>query len=535
MSTGKVDNVMEINAPAHVPECIEALHGDGFQEHGDSHPSSVPMDEEEEFIWVQWQGPDDPENPQNFKFARKCLITWSLSMMTLCVTFASSVFSEATSVTAEEFHVGTEVMALGTSLPIFVSPPDISQVVRCSADAYRQQGFAISTLVWGPSSELFGRTRPLFVGYAAFILAQLLVALGRSIATILIGRFFVGFFGCAPLSIVGGAMVDIWDPVARGVTIALFSIASFAGPTFGPVLGGFIVDSYLGWRWTAWITMIGAGTFGVASFLIVPETYSPVLLQRRAAGLRRDTGNPLFLASLDAHRPSWRGMITKYVFRPIKMLLLEPILVCLTIYISLVYGILYLFFESYPVAFTEVREWRELGVAALPFLGIAVGILCGGCLIIMFTKTRFARQLQRHGYVIPEERLPPMMIAAVLLPAGLFWFGWTSDPAVPWGIQVIAGIPIGCGILVIFMQGLNYLVDVYLPYANSAMAANTLVRCSLGGAFPLFATQMYHKLGVAWASSLLGFLTIAMIPIPILLFVYGKRVRSLSRFSMGDD
>ncbi|KAE8397070.1 major facilitator superfamily domain-containing protein [Aspergillus pseudonomiae] len=468
-----------------------------------------------EFIAVQWNGPEDPENPQNFTFARKCLISASLSLMTLCVTFASSVFSEVTVITAKEFDVGAEVMTLGTSLPIF--------------------GFAISPLVWGPASELFGRTRPLFVGYGTFILFQLPVALGKNVATILVGRFFLGFFGCAPLSIVGGTMVDIWDPTARGVAIAFFSIASFAGPTFGPILGGFIVDSYLGWRWTAWITMIGAAFFGAVSFVLVPETYSPVLLQRRAACLRRQTGNPAFRAPLDTHQPTWVDMITRYLFRPLKMLFLEPILDCLTIYISLIYGILYLFFESYPVAFTEVRGWTQLGVAALPFLAILVGVLCGGGLIIVVTKTRFVRQLERHGYVIPEERLPPMMIAAVLLPAGLFWFAWTSKPEVSWVAQTIAGVPIGCGILVVFMQGLNYLVDVYLPFANSAMAANTLVRCSFGGAFPLFATQMFHRLGVAWATSLLGFLTVAMIPIPTLLFVYGKRIRSLSRFSMAEE
>ena len=73
-----------------------------------------------EFIAVQWNGPEDPENPQNFTFARKCLISASLSLMTLCVTFASSVFSEVTVVTAKEFDVGAEVMTLGTSLPIFV-------------------------------------------------------------------------------------------------------------------------------------------------------------------------------------------------------------------------------------------------------------------------------------------------------------------------------------------------------------------------------------------------------------------------------
>jgi hypothetical protein len=87
------------------------------------------------------------------------------------------------------------------------------------------------------------------------------------------------------------------------------------------------------------------------------------------------------------------------------------------------------------------------------------------------------------------------------------------------------------GILVIFMQGLNYIIDVYMMFANSAIAANTLVRSTLGGAFPLFATQMYTNLGVEWASSVLGFISVAMIPIPFLFFFYGAKIRAMSKFS----
>ncbi|KAJ5690651.1 Major facilitator superfamily domain general substrate transporter [Penicillium macrosclerotiorum] len=89
---------------------------------------------------------------------------------------------------------------------------------------------------------------------------------------------------------------------------------------------------------------------------------------------------------------------------------------------------------------------------------------------------------------------------------------------------------VGLGILVIFMQGLNYIIDVYMMFANSAIAANTLIRSIAGGAFPLFANQMYQNLGVNWESSLLGFITAAMIPVPILFSVYGAKIRVMSGF-----
>ncbi|KAL4812788.1 major facilitator superfamily domain-containing protein [Aspergillus spinulosporus] len=460
---------------------------------------------------IEWAGPDDPENPQNMPHWRKWVITMTLSSMTMWLTFASSVFSTATLVTAQQFGESTEVMILATSLVVF--------------------GFAAGPLVWSPMSELYGRKYPLFLGYALFAIFQIPVAVAKNVQTILVCRFLMGFLGCSPLAVVGGAMADFWDPVDRAVAIALFSAATFVGPVLGPIVGGFLTDSYLGWRWTAWITLIASGSFGAIAWFVVPETYHLVLLQRRAAKLRKETGNQNLYAFLDHHRPTFGDIVRKYLFRPVQMLMLEPILILITLYLALVYGILYLFFEAYPVSFQEERGWTNEGIAGLPFIGIMIGVLCGVALIVWQTKTRFAQKLAKYGRVIPEERLVPMMVASVLLPGGLFWFGWTSSPDVHWLAQVAAGVPIGAGILVIFMQGLNYIIDVYMMFANSAIAANTLIRSSLGGAFPLFATQMYHKLGVPWASSLLGFITVAMIPIPIVFYIYGKKIRALSKFS----
>lgn len=165
---------------------------------------------------VEWDGPDDPENPQNFSRLRKWVITVVMSSMTMWITFASSVFSTATLATAKEFNVSTEVMILGTSLTVF--------------------GFALGPLFWAPLSELYGRRLPLFSGYAIFAIFQIPVAVAQNLETIMICRFLQGVFGCSPLAVVGGAMADIWDPVDRAVAIAMFSSATFLGPTLGPIM-----------------------------------------------------------------------------------------------------------------------------------------------------------------------------------------------------------------------------------------------------------------------------------------------------------
>ncbi|KAL4777216.1 major facilitator superfamily domain-containing protein [Aspergillus nidulans var. acristatus] len=459
---------------------------------------------------VEFSGPGDPLNPQNLSPWKKWAYANIIGWLSLVVTFATSVFSAATGVTAEEFGVGRQVTTLGTAL--FIA------------------GFAAGPLLFGPLSELYGRKRPLMAGYAVFVVFQIPVGVARNIETLILCRFIGGVAASGPLSIAGGYFADFFDPVQRGLALAVFSGTTLVGPIIGPILGGFITQSYLGWRWTAWITMIMAATAGLIGLLVLPETYAPVLLQRKAARLRLETKNWALHAKLDESPITIGSIITRYLSRPLLMLLREPILQLITLYMTFIYGFIYLLFEAYPVSFIEERGYN-LGVGALPFLSIGVGVVLGSAYIFYFTRTRIRQTFVSTGRIRPEDRLYPMIPGAFLLPLGQFWFAWTSFPSIsPWP-QILAGVPIGAGIQIIYLQGLAYLVDVYLVNANSAISANAIVRSTVAAGFTMFATPMYHRLGVRWASSLLGFLSVAFIPIPIVFYIYGQRIRKLSRYS----
>ena len=330
---------------------------------------------------------------------------------------------------------------------------------------------------------------PLFFGFFIFAIFQIPVAVAQNLQTIMLCRFFGGFFGSAPLAIVGGTLTDFWEPIDRGIAVCIFAGATFIGPVAGPIVGGFVTQSYLGWRWTEYLTAIMGFFFGTVGFILVPESYPPTLLQQRAKKIRFETRNWAIHAKADEMQIDLKSISNKYIIRPFVMLFLEPILTLVTIYMALIYGILYLFFEAYPIAFQEQRGWNE-GVGALPFISITIGVLIGGGIIVWTSKTRFARKMAKHGRVIPEERLIPMIVGGFIFPAGMFWFAWTSSPHITWVPQVLAGIPIGAGVLMIFLQGLNYIIDVYLMNANSAIAGNTFVRSLFGAGFPLFATGM---------------------------------------------
>lgn len=218
-------------------------------------------------------------------------------------------------------------------------------------------------------------------------------------------RFLGGLFGSSPLAIVGGALADIWGPVERGFALGLFSGATFIGPVAGPIAGGFITKSYLGWRWTLWLTLIMGAFFGTLALIVISESYVPVLLSRKAAKIRFATKNWAIHAPHDENRVDMNDIVEKYLFRPFKMLLLEPILTLVTIYMSFIYGMIYLFFESYPIAFREDRGWNA-GVGALPFLGITLGVIIGVAIITYASNTRYKRKMEENGgRPVPEERL----------------------------------------------------------------------------------------------------------------------------------
>lgn len=119
-----------------------------------------------------------------------------------------------------------------------------------------------------------------------------------------------------------------------------------------------------------------------------------------------------------------------------------------------------------------------------------------------------------------------MIPAAVLLPIGLFWYGWSADKKVQWIVPIIGTVFIGIGNIAIFMCIQTYLVDTFNIYAASALAANSVIRSVIGATLPLCGRQMYNKLGLGWGNSLLAFIAIALLPIPSLLYIFGERIRT---------
>ncbi|KAL5358086.1 major facilitator superfamily domain-containing protein [Aspergillus floccosus] len=468
-----------------------------------SHVAHMPPDDPNFYI-VDWKD-NDPDDPQNWPILKKLSFTVVGCSMIFSVAFASSIFGSATSVTAAQFNVGDEVMSLSVALYI--------------------AGYAVGPLFFAPFSEIVGHSIPLSMALVGCAIFQIPLALAQNVQTILIARFLNGAIGSGVLAVGSGMMAELWNSVSRAVAIGFNATMMNIGSTVGPIAGSFIVQRY-GWRWTGWATLIICGCVGFAALFSIRETSRKRILVLRARRIRKETKNDSYHASFEEEHLSLSVLAQKYFTIPLRMIVQEPILIILTVYLTLVYGTLYLSYQMFPFAFKK-RGWAA-SVASLPFISVTLGVLAAWGTFSLFTLTWYKRQLKLKGTTSPEDRLPPMILAACILPPALLWFGWSMQTH--WAAQVISCFFIGYSLQLIFMSGVVYLVDVYIARANSAISIHVVVRSLVSASFPLWSTPMYEGLGVEWSATLLAILAAVMLPSPILFRIYGRKIRTWSRF-----
>ncbi|KAL4974710.1 major facilitator superfamily domain-containing protein [Aspergillus desertorum] len=423
---------------------------------GKDYPPLLP--DPERYV-VGYTGVDDPMHPHNWSTTTKVILSSILAYNTFTASFASAIFPAA---------VG-DVATLGATLYVL--------------------GFSAGPTIWAPASELIGRRWPITIGMLGYSIFTIGTATAKDKQTLFITRFFAGLFAASPLAIVPAAFADMYDNSHRGIAIAMFAMAVFVGPFASPFTGGFIVMSYLGWRWTMYMSAI-MGFLGVILLvLFYKETYAPVVLVEKAATLRRQTHNWGIHSKQDEVELDLHELITTNFSRPFRMLLTESIVFLVTIYMSFIYGLI------------------------LPFIGLIVGELAGGVYTLIDAK-KYMRKLRANNDIpIPEWRLPPAIAGGVAFTIGR------------------SGVFTGFGIYVIFLQCFNYLIDSYLQFAALVFAANTILRSAVGACFPLFARQLFTNLGAQWAGTLLGCLSFIMIPIPLAFMKSGPGLRKRNKFA----
>lgn len=316
--------------------------------------------------------------------------------------------------------------------------------------------------------------------------------------------------------------------------MSIYGISSIMGPPLSLVTTGYL-SSVKGFRVMAWALMGITGGFWIIMLATLPETRHTAILDRKIRRLSKTLQSEgikkqIFDAN-EEEKKSLHTLLFTNLTRPLRFLFTEPITICAAIYNGFIFGVVFLLNEAFPLVFGPGGHNFNTGEVGLTFAGLVIGAIVGG-LIYPIQERYYHRAVAANGgKSVPEARMWMARGGAILMPISLFWFAWTSYPSVPWIVPIIASAFFGIGIYLVILSFLSYVVDSYQTYSASSLAGVILVRNLVGAGFPLFSTQMYLRLGNEWASTLLAFLALALVPIPFVFFHWGARIRMASPFA----
>jgi MFS family permease len=262
--------------------------------------------------------------------------------------------------------------------------------------------------------------------FMIFVMAS---ALAPNIGAQLAFRFLAGVFGSTPLTCAGGSISDLWGPLEKTYSFPIFAIGGFAGPALGPVIASYIGVGNIGtWRWTEWVTLIMAGLVLTIIFFFQIETYPPLLLKWKAQHLRKLTGDDRFRAELEVTETTLWTRLKTSMARPF-LFMQEPIVLFMTLYLTVLYIILFTFLDGYTYIFGETYGIGQ-GLTNVIFAAMFVGMATIAMLVPwVYKKTKKELEQNRTEtgtHIDPEIRLWYAMLAAPTIPISLFWMGWTA-------------------------------------------------------------------------------------------------------------
>ncbi|KAJ5351251.1 hypothetical protein N7452_000225 [Penicillium brevicompactum] len=460
---------------------------------------------------VTWDGDDDPENPKNWSMKKKWAATITVSLFTFISPVSSSMVAPALSSLAAEFNVTDEVVSQ-LMLSIFVL------------------AYAVGPLFLGPLSEIYGRTIVLQLANLFFLVFNIGCAVSKTKVQMIVCRFFAGLG-----EIGGGVLSDCFRPEERGKGIAIYSLAPLLGPALGPIAGGFIAENTT-WRWVFYSTSIVDGLIQLMGLFFLRESYGPKILRDRAIRLRKESGDESYQTEAERQKKSLPEILRVALIRPFRLLLTQPIVQVLALFMAYIYGIMYLVLSTFPSLWTSPTYYNEsIGIGGLNYISLGLGFWLGSQICAPLNDRIYRRlKARNNGVGKPEFRVPLLFVGAFFIPTGLFIYGWTAQYHCHWIAPNIGAVLFGTGTIVAFQCIQTYMVDTYTRFAASALAAGAFLRSLAGFGFPLFAPYMYSALHYGWGNSLLAFLAIVIgAPAPVFLWKFGEKLRKKSPFAAG--
>ncbi|KAK0564909.1 hypothetical protein OC844_001501 [Tilletia horrida] len=458
---------------------------------------------------VRFAWNDAKEDPRRWAESKKWAVVLISLTFSVWAQIISSMYAPFVEATAHDLGVGIIPARVGQAIFLY--------------------GMATGPIVMAPLSEDFGR-KPVFLAAAILLgICQIPCALTSNLGVFIFFRFLSGVAAAAAFNVTG-VISDLWAPEQQGWAVNTFAVVVETGAVLGPVAGAYIFLRH-GWRWT-----FGIG--GLVMVLVVllnlpvPETRSGVILARRAAKKRKETGDERYYAAHERSRKerTLASLLREVLVRPVFMLFTEPVVWSFALFDGINYAVLYLALEAFPLVYGGFGF--SLGPQNLAFIPFAIGFFIAYVAYpIQLALERRAARRSPDGEMPPEARLLWCLAASPLFAASLFIFAWTCKPEyAPWIASMIASAAYGAASHVIFIAVSDYTIAAYSIFAASAIGGQSFAREFLSGSVTLFAGAMYKNLGYQWAGTLLALLATLLAIVPFVLYYYGPQIRRRSAY-----
>ena len=474
----------------------------------------IPQKTSDGTVLVDWYTTDDPANPQNWSVSKKNLVSLIICLYTFAVYTGSAIYTPSEEGVIRKFGVSAEDASLPLSLYVLA--------------------YGMGPLLFAPLTEipLIGRNPVYVVTFLFFVIISIPAPLVNNFAGLLVLRFLQGYFGSPCLANGAATMQDMYSLLYLPYAVTVWVSAAYCGPALGPLLSGFAVTAK-GWRWSLWEILWIAGPVFILMFLLMPETSTPNILLRRAKRLRKLTGDNRLMSQSEINQKGMKpsSIAIDALIKPFEITIKDPAIAFVNMYTALVYGIYYSFFEVFPLVY-PVMYGFSLGMVGVVFTCVLVSCLIGVAIYCAYLSFYLIPDIMKNGMRAQEHRLVPALFGAFGPPIGLFLFAWTANPSIHW-IAPTIGIVIYGGSVFIVMQCIFVYVPMSYPqYAASLFAGNDFFRSALACGSIMFASPLFHNLGVSKGVSLLAGLSCMGVIGMFVLYYIGASLRARSKFAM---
>lgn len=456
------------------------------------------------------QSLEKPGDPTSWPCWRKWSIVICVAVMYMLANFGTIIIVPAVPVILSHFHVSGNLYQ-----PLIVSIWEL--------------GEGVGSFLVGPLSEQYGRNVVYHGGNILFILCSVAAALSQNIPMLVVFRFINGT-AITSLTLAPSIIGDLFIQEERGTAMAVAIALPLIGPCVAPIVGGF-VNSALGWRWTIWIMAIAVGSVSLLSLAVFKETYRFKIQEQTRKSTEksqdRKDGNRRNSSSSD-HPSTPRDTILQSIVRPVRLLFSSPVVLVMSLYTAITYGISYLILTTLAEIMQKTYGFGD-GPVGITFLGRAIGNIIGLCIYGLVSDRYVKHRRAIEGESKPEHRLPLMIFGTAMLPIGLLLYGWSAEKHVHWIVPLIGTGIIGCSMLLTKLPTETYLVDAFNDQgvSASALSANATLCALFGAFFPLAGPSLNRSLGLGWGNSLLAFLSLMFLPLFTLLWLHGEGFRTL--------